>query len=104
MNEILYRILVFIAGLVLGTLFFGGLWLTVKKTVASKTPALWVFGSFIFRVSITMLGFYYIASGNWQRLVICLLGFTMARFGVVRLTKTLEEKQLLLKKEGSNEA
>ncbi len=25
-----------IAGLVLGTIFFGGLWFTVKKSVASK--------------------------------------------------------------------
>ncbi|MBK5269814.1 MAG: ATP synthase subunit I, partial [Bacteroidia bacterium] len=60
MNEVLYRILVFIAGLVLGTLFFGGLWFTVKKSVASKRPALWIFSSFFLRIGLTLIGFYFI--------------------------------------------
>ncbi len=48
MNETLYMILALIAGLMLGTLFFGGLWFTVKKAVDSKKPAIWFFVSSLF--------------------------------------------------------
>ena len=103
MNETLFMILAFIGGLGLGVLFFGGLWLTVKKSVKSKIPALWVFGSFFLRVGITLIGFYYISLGNWQRLLICVLGFVAARYIVIRFTKSIDEKQLQLKKEDNHE-
>ena len=90
MNETLFMIFAFIAGLALGTLFFGGLWFTVKKAVSAKIPAIWFFGSFFLRVSITLIGFYYISRNNWQWLLICVLGFVVARFMVVRLTKSSE--------------
>ncbi|MBK5270802.1 MAG: ATP synthase subunit I [Bacteroidia bacterium] len=104
MNEVLYRILVFIAGLVLGTLFFGGLWFTVKKSVISKRPALWIFSSFFLRIGLTLIGFYFIAAGSWQRLLICLLGFIAARFVVVHFTRSHEIEQARLKKEDNYEA
>lgn len=99
MNDILYMTFAFIAGLILGTLFFGGLWFTVRKTVMSTKPVLWVLGSFLFRMSITLIGFYYIYQGNWQRLLICLFGFVSARFIVMHFTKSIEKKQAQLKKE-----
>ena len=104
MNEILYRILVFMAGLIMGVFFFGGLWLTVKNTLTSKTPALWVLGSFVLRMGITIFGFYYVASDNLQRLLICMLGFIMARFAIIRITKSIEKKQVHSKKEAYHEA
>ena len=103
MNEIVYKILAFIVGLLLGTKFFGGLWFTVRKLVTSKRPALWFLGSFILRVSITLIGFYYISSGSWQRLIICVAGFIIARFAVIHFTKLSKEKLILLKKEVGHE-
>ena len=103
MNEIVYKILAFIVGLLLGTIFFGGLWFTVRKLVTSKRPALWFLGSFILRVSITLIGFYYISSGSWQRLLICVAGFITARYSVIYFTKSNKEKHGLLKKEVSHE-
>ena len=103
MNEIVYMILAFILGLLLGTIFFGCLWFTVRKLVASKIPALWFLGSFILRVGITLIGFYYISSGSWQRLLICVAGFIIARFAVIHFTKMSEERQVLLKKEIGHE-
>ena len=93
MNEILYMILAFIAGMALGMFFFGGLWFTVKKAVTAKIPAIWFFVSFFLRVSIVLIGFYYISSGSWQRLIVCVLGFIIARFVVTHLTKSIEKKQ-----------
>ena len=42
----------------LGALFFGGLWWTVRKGVSSTQPALWFFGSLLLRTSIALAGFY----------------------------------------------
>ncbi|MEO6453127.1 MAG: ATP synthase subunit I [Ginsengibacter sp.] len=104
MNEILNMVLPFIAGFLLGVLFFGGLWFTVKKLTASKMPALLVLGSFFFRVSIVLIGFYFIGLGDWKKLTVCLVGFIVARFAVIHYTKSMDEKELQLKKEADHEA
>jgi len=93
MSEILYMILAFIAGMALGMFFFGGLRFTVKKAITAKIPAIWIFGSFILRVSVVMLGFYYISPGGWQSLIVSVLGFIVARFVVTHLTKSIDKKQ-----------
>lgn len=93
MNDMIYMTLVFIAGLALGTFFFGGLWFTVKKAVIAKIPAIWFFCSFILRVSVVMLGFYCISPGGWQPLVVSLAGFIVARFVVTYFTKSIDKKQ-----------
>jgi F1F0 ATPase subunit 2 len=104
MNDVVYMVFSFIAGLILGTIFFFGLWLTVKKMVDAKKPALLFLSSLFFRVSITLTGFYYISLGNWQRLLICLLGFITARYIIIHRTKSHELKQTQIKKEAGYEA
>lgn len=104
MNEIINMLVVFVAGLVLGILFFGGLWLTVKKAVISKRPALWFIGSFFIRVSITLVGFYYLSHGSWKNLLIAVSGFIIARSIIIYVTKSIEEKPIQLKKQPSHEA
>ena len=101
MNETLIMILIFIAGLALGTLFFGGLWLTVRKALTSAKPALLMLGSFVIRIAVVLIGFYFIGAGDWQRLLMLLAGFVIARFFVIHFTKT---KQTIVKKEVSHEA
>ncbi len=86
MNETLSLVLALVTGVLLGAIFFGGLWWTVRKGVSSKRPALWFFGSLLLRTSIALAGFYFIGRGHWKRLLVCLLGFIIARFIVIRLT------------------
>ena len=86
MNETLTLMLAWVAGSVLGAMFFGGLWWTVQQGVSSKQPALWFFGSLLLRMSIALAGFYFVSGGHWERLLACLLGFVIARFIVTRLT------------------
>ena len=104
MNEIIYMLMVFAAGLVLGILFFGGLWFTVKKAMISKRPAIWFIGSFLIRISIALIGFYYLSRGSWKNLLISLLGFIIARSIIIYMTKSIEEKSIQLKKQTSHEA
>ena len=91
MNEALSLMAALVAGVVLGALFFGGLWWTVQKGVSARQPALWLFGSMLLRTSIALAGFYFIAHGHWQRLLACLLGFVIARLIVMRLTRAGEK-------------
>ena len=88
MNETLSLLLALATGVLLGGMFFGGLWWTVQKGVFSKRPALWFFGSMLLRTSIAVAGFYFIARGHWEGLLACLLGFVIARYIVMRLTRT----------------
>jgi len=88
MNDTLALALALVAGSVLGGIFFGGLWWTIRNGVSSDRPAIWFFGSFLVRMTIVLAGFYLIArSHQWQRLVMCLVGFVMARLIVTWLTR-----------------
>ena len=76
--------LAFVAGSMLGVLFFGGLWWTVQKGVTSDVPAFWFLGSLLLRTGAILVGFYLVSQGHWSRLVACLVGFVIARVIVVR--------------------
>jgi len=84
-----------IAGLLLGTLFFAGLWWTVCKGVKSERAVLWFFGSMLLRTSVVMLGFYLLLGDSWQRMLAGLFGFFIARLIVTRLTKVVEQPKPL---------
>ena len=86
MNEWLTLALAGMAGLLLGAIFFGGLWWTVRLGVTSKRPALLFLGSMLLRTGVVIAGFYVVSDGHWQRLLACLFGFAIARFIVMRLT------------------
>ena len=91
--KLLTLVLALVAGLLLGAIFFGGLWWTVRKGVSSQQPALWFFGSLLLRMSIALAGFYFVWRGHWERLLLCLLGFVMARLVVTWLTRPSGEDQ-----------
>ena len=90
------------AGVLLGAVFFGGLWWTVRKGLSSKHPAFWFLGSLLLRTSITVTGFYFVARGHWERLLVCLLGFIMARLIVAWLTQSSADDQTHSSEEASH--
>ena len=73
-------------GLMLGALFFGGLWWTVASGSGSRHAALWFLLSLLLRTSGAMLGFYLVGRGSWQKLAACVAGFVIARLIVTRLS------------------
>ncbi|MBU0664686.1 MAG: ATP synthase subunit I [Proteobacteria bacterium] len=101
MNETLILLLAGMGGGILGAIYFGGLWWTVRQGLSSEQPALWFLGSMLLRMSITLVGFYFIAHAHWERFLLCLFGFVMARFVLMRLTRTAE-KQIDLAQEASH--
>ena len=87
MNDIGPAAVAFAGGILLGTFFFGGLWWTVRKGVASTRPVFWFLGSMLLRTSVTVVGFYWIGRDHWRRLLVCLCGFIVARVLVMWLTR-----------------
>lgn len=87
MINILPMILALIGGLVIGAVFYGGLWWTVKKRLTSSHAGIWFMLSFWLRLAIATAGFYLIGQGDWKRFLVCFLGFLIARILVTLLTK-----------------
>ena len=85
-----------LAGGVLGAIFFGGLWWTIRRGVSSQQPGLWFLGSLLARMSVALGGFYFVSGGHWERLVTCLLGFLTARLAVMRLMRSKGEQRCTL--------
>jgi F1F0 ATPase subunit 2 len=102
MNEFLTLTPSLAAGLLLGAIFYGGLWWTVRKGISSKQPALWFFASMLLRMSIALAGSYFVGHGHWERLVLCLLGFVLARLVVTWLTRPSRENQARPAQEASH--
>jgi F1F0 ATPase subunit 2 len=75
------------AGCLLGVIFFGGLWWTVRLGLLSPWPALWFLGSFVLRTVISLAGFYLAGRGDWHRLLACLSGFVITRVVITWLTR-----------------
>ncbi len=96
--------LALIGGIVLGVLFFGGLWATVRMVTKAKVPAIWLLTSLLIRFLITLLGFYYIGAGSWKTMLTCALGFWIGRMIVFYSSKQLELKRIEPGKEERNEA
>ena len=92
MNETLALILTLLAGVLLGAIFFGGLWWTIRRGVSSKQPAALFFFSLLLRTGIALAGFYFVARGDWRRVLSCLVGFILARMLVTWLTRVPSTK------------
>ena len=84
MHEVLMWVLATLAGVGLGVIFFGGLWWTVRRGLASPRPAQWFILSLLLRLTLALGGFYLVGGADWRRLLACLCGFVIARIIVVR--------------------
>jgi F1F0 ATPase subunit 2 len=76
-----------LAGLVLGLLYFAGLWLTVRRLPRAPHPALWLLASFIVRAAVLGGGVVVVAAGRWEAFLAALAGFLFARLYAVRVVR-----------------
>jgi F1F0 ATPase subunit 2 len=80
--------LVFVVGIALSAFFFGGLWWTTRRGIASSMPAAWFLPSLMLRTGVVVAGFFEVSLGDWQRLLACMLGFLAARTVLIRCAST----------------
>ena len=85
MNETL--LMAFLAGILLGVIFFAGLWWTVLKVLSSKRPGICFIASLLLRTGIALSGFYFVGRGDWKKLLVCFAGFMIARLIVNQLVR-----------------
>lgn len=71
-------------GALLGLLFYGGLWLTVRRLPSVRHPALLVLASLTGRLALAAGGLYLLAAGNGWRLLAAAVGFLALRFVLAR--------------------
>lgn len=79
MSNFLSLFVALLSGIALGVFYFGSLWITVRQLPTTGQPFRLFLGSFIGRLAVTLWGFYWVMSGHWQRALICLFGFWLAR-------------------------
>ena len=84
MNTIGYLAYALMAGIILGALYFGGLWVTVNRLPKARHPALLVLLSYFLRIALLMGGFYLVMDENWLPLTVCVAGFLAMRYLAVR--------------------
>lgn len=91
-----------LTGMLLGTIFFSGLWWTIRKITTSKFPGILFLSSLIIRIAIITLGFFLVtklhSENSWMLVVICLLGFLLARFVITKMIRA--QTKLNLEKKG----
>ena len=84
MAEAPYLILAFITGMALGAFFSLNLWVSVRRMADEHTPWYIVYGNFMLRMGVVVIGFYLVMAGHWERMLAALLGFVLMREILVR--------------------
>jgi len=79
MTTVVILLLALVAGLGLGLIFFGGLWLTVRQLADTRHPWLLFAMSFVVRLALVVAGMYLVMDNSWQRMLACLAGFIIMR-------------------------
>jgi F1F0 ATPase subunit 2 len=87
MNAALTLVTGFGAGVLLGAVFYGGLWWTVRR-VAVTSRHLWSLGSFLIRLALALVVFCAFARSDWQGFAACFIGFLAARIIVSHIVRS----------------
>lgn len=82
----------FFIGIILGILFFGGLYLTVGKLNEVKNPSLLVIFSFIIRMAILLGGLFYLSKKGYQAILLALVGIVLVKFIMIFMVNKPSEK------------
>jgi F1F0 ATPase subunit 2 len=74
----------FVLGGLIGWVYFGGLWETVRRLPESKNPQRLMILSFAARTLFALGGFFMLTEGQWERMVAAIAGFFIVKSFLVR--------------------
>jgi|LSQX01.1.fsa_nt_gb F1F0 ATPase subunit 2 len=77
----------FIMGIILGGVYFGGLYLSVQKINQVKRPGLLMSLSLVVRMVILIGAFFYLAKSGTRNILFALVGVILVRFVMIYLAK-----------------
>lgn len=72
-----------VTGMVLGGVYFWGLWWTSRRIATTRAPGLLFTVSFIARMAVLLGGIYVVTRGRWIETSLCVIGILIARQMVV---------------------
>ena len=78
--DLLFVVLGIVWGLLIGLLYFGGLWWTLLQLPDRVRPKLWLAGSYALRLAFALLGFWLIMRESLTALFLSLAGFFIAAY------------------------
>ena len=82
-------------GAVLSGIYFGALWLTLRRVTHSRRPAMLLMLSLLVRLTLLLTGFYLILEGgHWDRLLAALIGFILVRILLTRRLGPVETSRV----------
>jgi F1F0 ATPase subunit 2 len=73
-----------VVGFAVGILYFLGLWLTLSRYTGKKHFGSKLLISFLIRLALAISVFYFFMQNDWQRLILLLIGFLIARQVMIR--------------------
>ncbi len=79
MSEIAPAVGLFVLGLALAVVYFGGLWWTVRRLDAARRPGLLLSVSTILRLALVIGVLAMLVTDHWRDFFICLAGFLIGR-------------------------
>jgi F1F0 ATPase subunit 2 len=79
LNTLFILILMFMAGLALGALYFISLWETVRRLERTGGGVRLLAISFVVRLAIILTVFFFLMNGHWERLTAVMIGFVVIR-------------------------
>ena len=90
----------FLIGIILGGVFFGGLYWTVQRLDGVQNPSALFLVSFVLRMAILVAGLYYVSGSGYQSVLLTLLGILVIRYIMIFVINKPQDR--LPKKDSSN--
>ncbi len=73
----------FFGGVVLGFVFFGGLYWSVNQLPRVKYPGLLMAASMLVRMAVLLTGLYFLMAGNIKNLLAAVVGVMLVKFVMI---------------------
>jgi F1F0 ATPase subunit 2 len=82
----------FFIGIILGIVFFGGLYFTVRKLTEINNPSVLFVFSFIVRMAVLLWGLFYVSKGGYKGVLFTLLGILVIRYIMIFIINNPRQK------------
>jgi len=95
MNISIFSLLSLVVGVILGLLYFAGLWMTVKNIIKASSPLVLSLVSFTVRTVTIFLALIFVSrQGSFIDIIIFLIGFIIGRFILHKRVLQAQKEQL----------
>lgn len=84
MPPVIRYLIIFATGMLLGAVYFSGLWYTLRRLPDVRHPGITLLRSYLLRVVVVMTGFGLVMNGRSDHLIAALGGFILTREILVR--------------------